>query len=1819
MDLLTICIGPEHHDLPLLTYNQNNKKITYGRLSFNVSCNQINLMQIKVNSFEARLNKFLNQNELSIQLSITDINDHITRESAQISCIKPLKLDSNNNNTNINSNSNVNTNAYNNYDNSNNYNYNNTKKSNIIYNNNNNNNLAGVIKDYSNANKFINIYSWEENNLEELLIKKLFSWTDFKKSYLTVYLKESVLKLNEETNLNTIIFKNESCNVFNNEIERINSNYNVNLNNEDKKHLEHIQNSLKCCTLKVNEEQENKLINIDLSKIKNPDVLPQKLQSPEVSQTNAFDALEKDDSVNDIEAKLTVHTIKNANLNNLKVIDEVAYNLENIKDSNALVKVNCYNNNNNDNNNNNNNNNEINCMLKKSNLKDTNNIYQLNNNDKYKKSNQVVYSITTNNNRKINKRNSSLSSNTYNLFKRRTITSNYDNNNYENYFQDKHVLSKNNLISKSSNEVKHINDINNKYILNTLDKDNYYSLINMNKKNSYYDLNYKKRATISNRNLTISNNKPILNIINPKYRNSFTNNYKKLITNNSEEFKLKNTNAENHNTINRDFRHQTLKTETDVYIRDNKLFQMIGHEEVNKYDYELETNFKKYGTVEIHFNEILEDIDSLITKQCSKIFQTFSKLYFNNYRGRRMSEFVNDFNLNNINSNFNIIENQFAGSNDINKLNVQGNVNSNKIAKISFDNKNNLILLNKEHSKNSEYKHKNTNNSYNNNNNNNNIDPYDKNNTYSKITNDKLITKDSINKTINLCHKGSEDNININNKFLEKSLNFLEPSPCKIRKLSSINVSDLNNKPVEKFNNCKSSTDLNYLPSNYDQITQSAPSKFCLLKQTNNVDMTTNTTDLSRGDNTNNYIKKINLKNKFTISINNNNPSLTKYLYKLMLKINTQIINRTIVEPIYHRGETIGEIEICISIKNIPMLKQIQCGVHTERGLDISSSYLVPSIKGKSSAPKQIQDLHSLYSILLQKLGNHVGLRTIYSQRENSKELKSYLNKIILILEYSIKESYLFYEYNKSLDIYKAQKIMIEIVISLISFFNSVNNDIKLLMYKCIEIICNRLELELDLMIIEEDQMNRYFNYIYPIYNNNNKSNKDCNKSDNSNKYDQLNYKETYVINTTKSLNNNNIDNAKLNTTNNNTNNLSKKDLMFFQSLKGKETFLDYINIKLNNGNLYVEMLVLLLEYVLENFPKKVHDEASKHFYVFILSFLYFRLLYFQEEFLSVITYNINNLNNNFSYKSNKFYQDVNEEEDINLKNTGSLYNNNNNNTNNSFYSNNNNNNLKNIIEDNFLNNPVNSLIDWELLFFSRFKKFKDKSFFEDSLKKKLFKVLEANEWKEKLKKRGPTFVLIILEMKHYIKKKIVISRNVRWKDIPGFSLILECIYNDLKNKEAKSISNAGINLMKSFINDSTILNKFINAIINNTNAYDIPSVLRVFDILNSFFQEFDLNRSISSFAFKLDYNLLWKAIRVILLTDHYLCVCKVIWFLYHNAHLMNIDALYKMIKTLFADFFYLLFFHWSPQVRNLFYYFLLFVIQYKLKYNFECFLQGNTKTITRRKSAILEKLNQKDDDAVLNYLSKNYIENSKNGINGEYYSKLRIIRKIITNLKKRNPSNFKGTATATIKTNNNKNKSKISSPNKGVSPLINGKNLVVNNLNNNEINNNFVLNGNDDSSKNSDEYKSNNNVKHSVKKTHITKKHSLYNNNNNNNNNNTLSDKNSYNTKEYDGNTVDISDSSNLMQFENKSYLINNLYKDNEISCALKGVLSEYIIPAIIQYCELEKQYTIWYRAVNANKNSSSFSNLNNSQNINYPIIEVQQLKDDVVEYSEV
>jgi hypothetical protein len=122
-----------------------------------------------------------------------------------------------------------------------------------------------------------------------------------------------------------------------------------------------------------------------------------------------------------------------------------------------------------------------------------------------------------------------------------------------------------------------------------------------------------------------------------------------------------------------------------------------------------------------------------------------------------------------------------------------------------------------------------------------------------------------------------------------------------------------------------------------------------------------------------------------------------------------------------------------------------------------------------------------------------------------------------------------------------------------------------------------------------------------------------------------------------------------------------------------------------------------------------------------------------------------------------------------------------------------------------------------------------------------------------------------------------------------------------------------------------------VKRIILKTNVYDVTGIFNLIDIIDLIFKKFHEKYPNHLFA-KFNYNIMSQAIKSIIQIDHSLCVSKFVLFYYKNVHLMPISHIGEICNSVFISKFYNLFFHWSFEVRDKFYYFILYIIGFRLR-----------------------------------------------------------------------------------------------------------------------------------------------------------------------------------------------------------------------------------------------------------------------------------------------
>jgi hypothetical protein len=119
---------------------------------------------------------------------------------------------------------------------------------------------------------------------------------------------------------------------------------------------------------------------------------------------------------------------------------------------------------------------------------------------------------------------------------------------------------------------------------------------------------------------------------------------------------------------------------------------------------------------------------------------------------------------------------------------------------------------------------------------------------------------------------------------------------------------------------------------------------------------------------------------------------------------------------------------------------------------------------------------------------------------------------------------------------------------------------------------------------------------------------------------------------------------------------------------------------------------------------------------------------------------------------------------------------------------------------------------------------------------------------------------------------------------------------------------------------------------LTTTNVYDTLSIFNLLDILDNVFNKiYEYDDFRIYLKDEIDFTVMKRAFLIIVETDNSLAIAKFIWFYYKNNSIINLNHMGDIIKFIISIFFKL-FFHWSFQIREIFYFFIIFILGHKLK-----------------------------------------------------------------------------------------------------------------------------------------------------------------------------------------------------------------------------------------------------------------------------------------------
>ena len=82
----------------------------------------------------------------------------------------------------------------------------------------------------------------------------------------------------------------------------------------------------------------------------------------------------------------------------------------------------------------------------------------------------------------------------------------------------------------------------------------------------------------------------------------------------------------------------------------------------------------------------------------------------------------------------------------------------------------------------------------------------------------------------------------------------------------------------------------------------------------------------------------------------------------------------------------------------------------------------------------------------------------------------------------------------------------------------------------------------------------------------------------------------------------------------------------------------------------------------------------------------------------------------------------------------------------------------------------------------------------------------------------------------------------------------------------------------------------------------------------------------------RFDYSVLKRAVILMLDLDHCLAIAKFLKLYYNNTSLMNFDHVAEIYIYIHQNKFFDFFFHWSWQIRNVFYHIILYKINFQIR-----------------------------------------------------------------------------------------------------------------------------------------------------------------------------------------------------------------------------------------------------------------------------------------------
>lgn len=193
------------------------------------------------------------------------------------------------------------------------------------------------------------------------------------------------------------------------------------------------------------------------------------------------------------------------------------------------------------------------------------------------------------------------------------------------------------------------------------------------------------------------------------------------------------------------------------------------------------------------------------------------------------------------------------------------------------------------------------------------------------------------------------------------------------------------------------------------------------------------------------------------------------------------------------------------------------------------------------------------------------------------------------------------------------------------------------------------------------------------------------------------------------------------------------------------------------------------------------------------------------------------------------------------------------------------------------------------------------------------------------MEKRGIGFFFFIIYWVKYVETIAVISDNVRWNNIPGYTQLLKALLCEMKRRPVIDYPDSLVEASVKMLANEKLLNPYVAIVFNKTNMFDSNTVMKTIELINTYFEELEKNKKTIPTSF--NYNVFLAGIKTIITSDNSFAIAKSLLLYYNHYNMLNFNIRKDFNMFLLGRMFFKLFLNWSINVRMIFHHLIVFRI----------------------------------------------------------------------------------------------------------------------------------------------------------------------------------------------------------------------------------------------------------------------------------------------------